>query len=296
MLMGMEGVTTMARPQDQTKSATSLVGEQLTFDFGQSDKVNAAIDELNKLLEFDECREALKQLTERTKLNKRQANPFYVAKLTDDHLEKRYGQIESEDGVVVERTNPKDLPYSLDLLNLGAERDMNNKRAVEAKKRVEPKSLWDIHLEILRLAATGLNHVEIARLVGMTEDTIKRICLSKLGQERLIELRKVADCGAIDVTKRIQELAPRAIARVEEIMDNEKAKEELRLKAALEILDRAGHSAVKTIRTEGVSVHLSSDQLAEISRRGRDLARAQGLKLVGSNLATGEQRSELSQL
>ena len=45
----------------------------------------------------------------------------------------------------------------------------------------------------------------------------------------------------------------------------------IKLKAATDILDRAGHAAVRTLRTENIHAHFTADEISDIKKRAREV-------------------------
>lgn len=142
-------------------------------------------------------------------------------------------------------------------------------RRKEDPKRFAVTEMWDSHREIARLAVTGMKQADIARELGVSEVMVSYTMNSPIVKRQLDQMRAVRDIDAVDVSKRIQEIAPRALEVLNELLDE--GNDNIRLKAATDILDRAGHAAVKTLRTESLSVHLNKDDLEEIKQRAREI-------------------------
>lgn len=89
------------------------------------------------------------------------------------------------------------------------------------------------------------------------------------------------DASAIEIRKRIQHLAPIALFKLEEILDDDKASESVRMKIAQDLLDRAGYDPVK--KTMDVSKY-NEEKINEIKER----ARANGLTLSDEGVEDAE--------
>lgn len=141
---------------------------------------------------------------------------------------------------------------------------------------VEPRQyqiqqLWDLHHEILRRLIIGQKSVDIARDLGVTSAVISYVKNSEVGKRQLSLMRSAADLNAVDVAVRVKELAVTAVKVMEEGMDPDQPMA-LRLKAATDVLDRAGFGAPKILRTENVHAVLTRDDIEEIKQKARSMA------------------------
>lgn len=129
------------------------------------------------------------------------------------------------------------------------------------------RALWDKHHEVIRLIVLGKTNVEIARLLGCTKENISTIRNEPLVQAQVASLTSQADAEIVDITKRIAEIAPKAIDKLEQVLDSTETNAALQVTVARDLLDRAGHGAVK--QHQVVSTHLSKEDLSEIKNRAR---------------------------
>ena len=137
------------------------------------------------------------------------------------------------------------------------------------RKTFTVENIWDSHREIMRLAVTGMKHVDIADACNVTPEMVSYTLNSPIVKREMDLMRSARDLDAVDVAKRIQEVAPRALQVLEELLDS--GNDTTKLRVATDLLDRAGHAAVKTLRTENLSVHLNKDDLEEIKKRAREI-------------------------
>jgi len=142
-------------------------------------------------------------------------------------------------------------------------------------RQYQIKQLWECHHEILRRLVIGQKSVEIARDLGVTTAVISYVKNSEVGKRQLSLIRSAVDAETIDVAGRIKELATVAIRVMEEGMDEEQPMG-TRLKAATDVLDRAGFGAPRILRTENLHAHLTADDIAEIKERARRMAEETG--------------------
>ncbi|MEG0299356.1 MAG: hypothetical protein RR450_03660 [Oscillospiraceae bacterium] len=129
-----------------------------------------------------------------------------------------------------------------------------------------PKKLNNQHHEILRRSLCGQSHKAIANSLGITAETVGRVLGSPVGREKGAILHAEADYNAIDIAKEIRALAPKALEIMESLMDNETNPAAVRLRAATDLLDRAGHGAVKKLDVRATNFSLSKDDVEEIKR------------------------------
>jgi len=147
----------------------------------------------------------------------------------------------------------------------------------EDRKSYQIKNLWEHSHRILRLAAMGLDGETIAAMVGVGTATVSNTINSRLGQRKLLMLRDAADAETIDIMTEVKKLAPKALKVLEELLDAEK--DEIKFKAAADVLDRGGYGAKIDIRH--LHAHLTAQDIDEIKQRGKQLALEQAQLVAG---------------
>jgi len=141
--------------------------------------------------------------------------------------------------------------------------------------------LWELHREIIRLVLHGHKNVEIAAELGIGASTVSYVRNSPLGRLVLKEMAakrdEVAITKEIDIARRVQEYAPKALALLEEIIEGkqEEASIALRQNTAKHYLGMAGHSPIQKVAT--LSGSLSRDELEELKGRAVEAGRALGV-------------------
>lgn len=136
-------------------------------------------------------------------------------------------------------------------------------------RKYQVEQLWDIHHEIVRLALTGMKHVEIAEFLGVSPVTVSYTLRSPIVMRQLEQMRAVRDLGAIDVAKEIAALAPRAVQVLGELLECEAAN--IRKGAADSLLDRAGYAAVQRIKADVSISHFTAAEIIDIKKRAKDI-------------------------
>lgn len=140
--------------------------------------------------------------------------------------------------------------------------------ALAGTERYEIQNIWDKHRQIMRCLVQGMKHTEVAEYCHVTPQTVTNVMNSAICKRQMDLMRAEADLDAVAVQKHIQEISGIALQTLEELMLT--GNDNTRLKAATDILDRAGHAAVKTIRTENTHTILNRDDIEEIKNRARN--------------------------
>ena len=146
----------------------------------------------------------------------------------------------------------------------------------------EPRSyeiaeMREVHFRIAELSFLGYKEVDIARMLGRTEQNISDVLNSELTKDHLAGLREARDADSISVAKQIKELAPEALRLIktslvrmnQDLLNDDTAKiDRLHKEIALDILDRTGHGAPK--QTNQFHLHLTKNNLTDIKNYNRE--------------------------
>lgn len=145
-------------------------------------------------------------------------------------------------------------------------------------RKYQLTELRERHKEILRQKMLGASNTDIAENLGITSIAVGYTLHGELAQEQMRDMQQIADIDTVDVAHEIKIQAPKAVRLLSEIIDGSHpdASISLRMRAATEILDRAGHG--KVTKVEGRFAHGYMDQ------QGLDLIRARAREI---GLATG---------
>jgi hypothetical protein len=112
----------------------------------------------------------------------------------------------------------------------------------------EPEKLSRRHREIIRLANLGMQPSAIAEELGVSRHTVMYTMRSELGREATQHLQDTADGEVQDIQKMLQELQPKAVKVLEEILDGNKANLALKFRAAESTLDRGGNGKITKVQ------------------------------------------------
>ncbi|MFQ6609135.1 MAG: hypothetical protein ACE5EE_11505 [Fidelibacterota bacterium] len=141
-------------------------------------------------------------------------------------------------------------------------------------RRYEIEELQERHREILRRLALGQSAQEIARDLGITTAVVSYTKNSAIGRRELSIIQGARNSSAIRVSEQIKKIAPKALALLDSVLDRGREKimngddpRNTEVKVALDMLDRAGHGAVKKFAGAIVSGSLSEEALERIKKR-----------------------------
>lgn len=109
--------------------------------------------------------------------------------------------------------------------------------------------LWERHKEIIRRLVAGERQVDIAKDLQMTQSRMSIICNSPAFKSQLARMSEGADSSALSVQDRITNLSVDAISVLEDALQEDILPIKEKAKVAQDMLDRAGHSAVKKVHT-----------------------------------------------
>ena len=141
-------------------------------------------------------------------------------------------------------------------------------------RQYEIKSLQERHREILRRLALGQGSKDIASSLSITPQVVHYVKNSQIGKRELNLIQGARTADAVEVSNQIQELAPQALETLDNIMLDEESPDALKVKIAVDLLDRAGHGAVK--KNLNVNQQLTQKDLEDIKSRAKEVGRVNG--------------------
>lgn len=124
------------------------------------------------------------------------------------------------------------------------------------------------HHEIIRLLSLGLRNTEIADALRISPVTVSYVRNSELGRKKLDELMGRIDDNVVDLQQRMKVLAPTALDTLEDLMHSRETSSAVRANIAKDLLDRAGHAAVK--RVETISALLTAEDIEHLKQKARE--------------------------
>jgi len=153
---------------------------------------------------------------------------------------------------------------------------LNSTPLPSGKRTFTVTELQRSHREILRLAVTGMKGTDIARVLGVSPAMVYYTLDSPVVERRLEEMQSAKDIEAVDIGKRIQEIARDAIEVMGTIIADTTSDMSLRSKVSIDILDRAGFGAVKKQRIEGIHAYLSRQDIEDIKSASKERLQIEG--------------------
>jgi hypothetical protein len=145
------------------------------------------------------------------------------------------------------------------------------------------------HKQLIRLLVGGHSQSEIARILQIHKSTVSRLVREPLIVKEISRLQENGDLNAMacvpGVPEKLREGALRGVQVLLDILDDKRSDTDvlkLKANAATELLDRAGHGPVKQVRVEqsSFSMHLTSEQLADLKRRAEGLSLEESVEII----------------
>lgn len=141
-------------------------------------------------------------------------------------------------------------------------------------KNYSVEKIWDHHHEIVRRLALGQRPRQIALDLDVSVQTISNVRNSPLVKQQLAMLHAVRDVETTEVARQILEVAPKAIRVIEDMLDDEEQKADVRLRAALGTLD---HAIPRRSVQLNVDQHLNEDDMNDIKKIALERGKKSGV-------------------
>lgn len=127
--------------------------------------------------------------------------------------------------------------------------------------------LQPVHRRVLELHALGLRNLEIAQELGITAQTVGNVLSAPVALAYSQSLEQDLADQHQATAEALQSHTLRAVETLAEIMEAETSTTTHKLKAAVSILDRAGHGPTQKIDTRSISVRLTPELKDELRAR-----------------------------
>lgn len=131
--------------------------------------------------------------------------------------------------------------------------------------------LWEHHHTMKRLSILGWTPKEIANYLGMDVGSVRSCLNSEIMRREVALMRASLDKTAVDVAKKLQDMAVRSCDVLENILEDEEAPTAIRAKVALDVLSRAGHAPVTRVTGSIDHRHFTAEELQQIKARAEEL-------------------------
>lgn len=127
------------------------------------------------------------------------------------------------------------------------------------------QSLWPHHRSMARaLVAAGLTPSQLADAYGFSKGQITRIINSPMFKLEMSRIEEKAEEIACDIREDIKKLAVRAVEVLDDQLNKVGIPENVKQRAAFDVLDRAGYGA-KEKPSGGNSLHLTQINVGKLS-------------------------------
>jgi len=150
----------------------------------------------------------------------------------------------------------------------------------EERKTYDIQQLWQRNHEIVNLAAIGHKGTDIAKILGVNQQTVSNTLNSELGQCKLSDIRLERDEDTKKMTGKIKELTEKALDTYSQIFDDKSGELGLKDKghfATSFLNEMSGLRAPTKIQSQSVHTTLTAEELEEFKKRGIEAAQASGL-------------------
>lgn len=154
------------------------------------------------------------------------------------------------------------------------------RKPASERKTYDIQQLWQRNHEIVNLAALGHKGTEIAKILGINQQTVSNTLNSELGQCKLSDIRLERDDETKKVSEKIRALTDKALDTYHKIFDDESGELGLKDKGGFAtsfLNEMSGLRAPTRIQSQSISTVLTVEELEEFKMRGIEAARASGL-------------------
>ena len=134
-------------------------------------------------------------------------------------------------------------------------------------------NIQEIHHEIVRLLHMCYSNKNIAKKLGVSEQMVSNVKNSPAIKTKLRILEKASDAETVDVRKMILEKAASCVTKLHELMDKEETTPSLKVRIAMDQLDRAGFAPVRQLETKNLHAHrfVTDEDIAKMKARAIEL-------------------------
>lgn len=144
----------------------------------------------------------------------------------------------------------------------------------DTEKKFTLRELNTTHREIIRLHLLGKKNDEIGPTVGRHPNYVGSVLRDPLAKAHMARLQDRADNQVVDIRKRIQTMAPKALDTMDRLMKF--GQDSTAFNAAKDTLDRAGLAPVQKSLNVNVDAVYGEESKARIIKRMKQ-AEEQGL-------------------
>ncbi len=151
-------------------------------------------------------------------------------------------------------------------------------------QKYQIKHLNERHREIARRVVLGERSSDIADSLGVSRELVSIVKGSDLGRAYIGELEAERNAYTVDISIQLSDLCPAALQVLKDGVEGRlggKATDYVRMKAATEILDRAGYGRIHSLKAEVNHGFLTPGSLEAVRQRAREMQEETERERVG---------------
>jgi hypothetical protein len=148
-----------------------------------------------------------------------------------------------------------------------------DRRVSENSGGFRVERLWSRHKEICRLSALGMKQVEIAERLNISPVTVSYTLRSPLVRHQVELLQAGRDAAAVDLLSQIEEMAPKAIALLDQALEAEDQPMPTRLQAGRDLKGWMEFVLPKKRENVTIGALLSLEDIKEIKKNALAVAK-----------------------
>ena len=137
-------------------------------------------------------------------------------------------------------------------------------------------NIWDRHHEIARLILLGRTNKDIAETLGVTKEMVSMVRNSPVVKDKLACMQVARDAQAVDLAAEIANLAPVALQKLKEALEEGKVNgQQLNATAivnvANSILDRDQGKPTQRVETRNLHGHFTLDDINRMKQKAAEM-------------------------
>lgn len=137
-------------------------------------------------------------------------------------------------------------------------------------------NIWDRHHEIARRVLLGQANIDIAKDLGVTKEMVSMVRNSPVVKDKLACMQVARDAKAVDLAAEIADLAPVALQKLKEALEEGKVNGQQLNAAAIvnvanSILDRDQGKPTQRVETRNLHGHFTIDDINRMKEKAATL-------------------------
>ncbi len=152
------------------------------------------------------------------------------------------------------------------------------------------QEIWGKHKEMIRLHILGFKSIAIAEQLNITAACVSHVLNSSIVKAHIDDLQNRADDNTIDMNKRFRETALEAQSLLSDVLLDKDGDHDinLKVKVAMDQLDRAGHAPIKKIEAKVALGIFDGTDVSAMAAAAKEINAAKEVAKENGNLASEE--------